>query len=74
MKVSILRARGDGHEVTPLGEWREVILADLLSKPAAMRRVKTIVGWRGKRTFVIDEGDAAQLRCHDESDMYVVRF
>lgn len=74
MKLSLLHARGDGHEVTPLGEWRDLILADLLSKPAAMRRVKTIVGWRGKRTFVVDEGDTVQLRCHGESDLYLVRF
>lgn len=74
MKVSIAPARGDGHEYVLTGPWRDLVLPDLLSKPSTLRRVKTIVGWRGKKTFVIDSSDVVQLRCHGESSLYIVCF
>lgn len=74
MKVSIQKAKSHGHEVVACEPARDLILPDLLSKPSMLRRIKTIVGWRGKKTFTIDTADAVQLRCYDDSVVYIVCF
>jgi hypothetical protein len=74
MKLQFELAHCDGYEPTKTLRKEEVSVATGTSRHAAMRRVKHLIGWSGKRVRVQDHGGIVEMRPYNETLVCFVRF